>query len=63
MNELNSVLKQLAEDLVAELAAGFNPDGSVKNKSAIKRARKITLSLTKTGKEFRTESVKAEKGA
>lgn len=62
MNSLVISLKESANNLVAELDKGFNADGSIKNKAAVKRARKITSELTKKGKEFRAESVKAEKG-
>lgn len=62
MNALVTSLKESVNNLSVELEKGFNADGSIKNKAAVKRARKITSELTKQGKEFRAESVKAEKG-
>lgn len=62
MNALVTSLRESANGLLAELDKGFNADGSIKNKAAVKRARKATSDLTKKGKEFRAESVKAEKG-
>lgn len=61
MLHLKNAVKETATNLIEELEKGFNADGSLKNKAAIKRARKLTTELQKLGKEFRAESVKAEK--
>lgn len=62
MNHLISSLKETAESLSNELDKAVNADGSVKNKAALARARKLTSQLAKQGKEFRAESIKAQKG-
>lgn len=62
MKDLILSLRKSATDLLDNLDKGFNEDGSVNTKAAIQRARKNTNELTKLGKEFRAESIKAEKG-
>lgn len=62
MKDLISSLRKTATNLLENLDKGFKEDGSVDTKAAIQRARKNTNELTKLGKEFRAESIKAEKG-
>lgn len=56
INDLIFEIKKLSEDFVLE--AGNNVKG---NKSAGRRARKITLALTKMFKDYRAQTLEAEK--
>ena len=56
MEELINSIKATTEALNDNLGKYLNG-----NKAAGRRARKCTLALTKLGKQFREESLKAEK--